>query len=391
MLFLLLIFFSISFTSTFGLTAKVYAQGLSKPVYVASLPDNSSYIYIVEQSGLIKVSVDGKVLSHPFLDITDRVHNPFFPGDERGLLGFAFSPSYKEDRKMFVNYIDKETNNTIIASFFFKSNIEADPKSEIKLLNIKQPYFNHNGGQLEFDDKGNLYIGLGDGGSSGDPESRAQSMTTLLGKILRIRPSEMSYIIPTDNPYKEDEGFSSEIWLYGLRNPWRFSFDKKNGGLYIADVGQNSWEEIHFFSLDNKSSRNMGWNIMEASHCFTPKEDCDTKGLNMPIFEYANDANYIKTLAGFQETKVKGCSITGGYIYRGNKIKTLYGHYIFGDYCSGRVWAIDRKVKNGKVFDITNELYAQESEIYISSFGQDSEGELYVVDHAGTIYKIVNN
>ena len=391
MLFLLLIFFSISFTSSFGLTAKVYAEGLSKPVYVTSLPDNSSYIYIVEQSGVIKVSVDGKILSHPFLDITDRVHNPFFPGDERGLLGFTFSPSYKEDRKFFVNYIDKETNNTIIASFFFKSNIEAEPKSEIKLLNIKQPYFNHNGGQIEFDSKGNLYIGLGDGGSAGDPESRAQNMTTLLGKILRIRPSETSYTIPSDNPYKEDEEFSPEIWLYGLRNPWRFSFDRKNGGLYIADVGQNSWEEIHFFSSDNKSSRNMGWNIMEASHCFSPKEDCDTKGLNMPIFEYANDANYIKTLAGFQETKVKGCSITGGYVYRGNKIKALEGYYIFGDYCSGRVWAIDRKVKSGKVFDITNELYGEESEVYISSFGQDSEGELYVVDHAGTIYKIFSN
>ena len=215
-------------------------------------------------------------------------------------------------------------------------------------------------------------------------------MTTLMGKILRIRPKDRSYIVPIDNPYKE-EGSRSEIWLYGLRNPWRFSFDRKNGGLYIADVGQNSWEEIHYFSIKEGSFRNMGWNTMEASYCFSPKENCDKEGLNIPIFEYANDANYIKTLAGFQEAEVKGCSVTGGYVYRGSKIKSLQGYYLFGDYCSGKVWTLDRNIDNGKVKDITKELFGEGSEIYISSFGQDSEGEIYVVDHAGTIYKIVNN
>ena len=390
LVYLSIIFFSWLLSSNFGLKAVSVVEGLSKPVYVTTLPDNSSYLYIVEQSGIIKVSVDGKLLDKPFLDITDRVHSPFFPGDERGLLGFAVSPNYQKDGKVYVNYIEKETNNTIVSSFSLKSNINADEDSELNLINQKQPYFNHNGGHLAFDKEGYLYIGLGDGGSAGDPDSHGQNLKTLLGTVVRILPKEESYVVPADNPFQSEKG-KGEIWLYGLRNPWRFSFDKKNGDLYVADVGQNSWEEIHYFSSSAGSSRNLGWNIMEGGHCFKPKEDCNREGLNKPIFEYANDANYIKTLVGFQESKVQGCSVTGGYVYRGDKIELLNGYYIFGDYCSGRVWALDRNISNGKIFDITNELFGEESEVYISSFGEDNKGELYVVDHVGIIYKIVDN
>ena len=234
-----------------------------------------------------------------------------------------------------------------------------------------------------------LYIAVGDGGDAGDPLNHAQNIETLFGAILRIDISNDNYSIPTTNPFARHGKAKREIWAYGLRNPWRFSFDRKNGDLYIADVGQSTWEEVNFQSFKSKGGENYGWNHYEGNQQF--KNNKAIKNVVMPVFEYSNDMNYVKVLVGWDDNGLDGCSITGGYVYRGQDIPEIYGRYFFSDYCSGNIWSFE--IKNGKAIDIidhTKELnIGGDDSVYISSFGEDKNGELFIIDYNGTIYKLV--
>ncbi|MDH4068614.1 MAG: PQQ-dependent sugar dehydrogenase, partial [Dehalococcoidia bacterium] len=245
----------------------------------------------------------------------------------------------------------------------------ADPQSEVVIMEVAQPYSNHNGGQLAFGPDGYIYIGLGDGGSGGDPLGNGQNLSTLLGSILRIDVSGLSapgdYEIPADNPFVGIEGARPEIWAYGLRNPWRFSFDSETGLLWAGDVGQNLWEEIDIIS----KGANYGWNIMEGFHCYSPSTDCNQSGLTLPVVEYGRS---------------QGCSVTGGYVYRGAQIASLQGHYIYGDYCSGNIWAL---AYDGSA--VTENKLLVDSSLSITSFGVDVTGNLYILDRQGGIYTLV--
>lgn len=364
------------------------ASGFKKPIFIQGFPDDVNKMVVVEQDGIIKILnlIDG---SHNiFLDISDRVHKPIMPGDERGLLGFTFSPNYKKSKIFYVNYVNKK-NKTVISRFTL-DNINDINKSEEIVLTFKQPYSNHNGGMLAFGpNDGYLYIAVGDGGDAGDPMNNGQNIETIFGSILRIDVSGVKYSIPITNPFSRHSKAKREIWVYGLRNPWRFSFDKLNGDLYIGDVGQSTWEEINYQSFNSKGGENYGWNNFEGSHQF--QENINIKNTIFPIFEYSNDANYMKVLIGWDEDGVDGCSVTGGYVYRGNDIPEIYGRYFFSDYCSGRIWSFI--VENGKstnFIDHTQELnIGGNNSVYISSFGEDLNGELYIIDYNGSIYKLV--
>ena len=242
--------------------------------------------------------------------------NPSRPGDERGLLGFAFHPKHITNGKFYINYMNND-GYTIVSEFLVNSKLNADHNSERILLKLKQPYRNHNGGDIQFGPDGYLYISIGDGGKAGDPLNAGQDLNTLLGKIIRINVDQEPYGIPKSNPYYGQKDKRSEIWAWGLRNVWRFSFDKKTGDIYYGDVGQNKWEEINFEPASSNGGINYGWRIMEANHCYDPKENCPQKGLTKPIIEYPNDANYMMILGGGSQTETEGCSVTGGYVYRG--------------------------------------------------------------------------
>jgi glucose/arabinose dehydrogenase len=244
---------------------------------------------------------------------------------------------------------------------------------------------------MVFGPDGYLYISVGDGGKWGDPYNNAQNLETVFGSILRIDVDNGEpYAIPEDNPFLKHENAKKEIWQYGLRNVWRFSFDRETGDIYLGDVGQDMWEEIDFVSAEDAGGQNFGWRVMEGNHCYNPKENCDSTGL-MPILEYPNDANYMKVLTGMDEPNVDGCSVTGGYVYRGSTIDKLQGTYFFADYCSGNIWTF--KEKNGKATEFQNRT--EEINLggggftnYISSFGEDNNGELYIVDYNGIIFKL---
>ena len=362
---------------------------LDKPIYVTSVLLDTEVIFVVEQDGIIRLIKNSKLDKEPFLDITDRVLSPFYPGDERGLLGFALDPNFKENGFFYVNYVNQE--NFSIISRFSSNNLKADNKSENHIIAVEQPYSNHNGGHLAFGKDNYLYISLGDGGSAGDPEKRAQNLNSLLGKILRIKVDETPYVIPSDNPFYDMDNVKKEIWHYGLRNVWRFSFDKIMGNMYMGDVGQNNWEEVNF-QLSNQKGINYGWNIMEGRHCFNEENLCDSTQYELPIYEYPNNANYIKTLIGFNQPNTDGCSITGGYVYRGENIPELYGKYIFGDYCTGKVWSFKKngnRIEDFKdhTFDILSSM--NEKSFYLSSFGEGHDGELFLIDYNGSLYKML--
>ena len=396
---ILLIIPFILFAEEKNLSSVLIADGYKKPVFITSYPNNAKLLYIVEQAGLIKIINDGKKLSRPFFDINKRVVNPNRPGDERGLLGFAFHPNHTNNGKFYINYMDND-GNTIISEFSTNSKLRANHKSERIILKLKQPYGNHNGGDIQFGPDGYLYISIGDGGKAGDPLNAGQDLSSLFGKIIRIDIEQKPYGIPKSNPFFGQKDKREEIWAWGLRNVWRFSFDKQTGDKYLADVGQNKWEEVNFEPASSKGGLNYGWRIMEANHCYDPKENCPTEGLIKPIIEYPNDANHpafafriIEELS-FSETDVEGCSVTGGYVYRGQKIKSMQGQYIFGDYCSGNIWTL--KVVNGKAINFKNRteeinIGGGEFTTYISSFGQDSDGEIYIIDYNGGIYKLIES
>ena len=396
---ILLIIPFILFAEEKKLSSVLIGDGYKKPVFITSYPNNSKLLYVVEQAGLIKIIKNGKKLSRPFFDINKRVVNPNRPGDERGLLGFVFHPDHINNSKFYINYMDND-GYTIVSEFSTNSELRANHKSERTILKLKQPYGNHNGGDIQFGPDGYLYISIGDGGKAGDPLNAGQDLSSLFGKIIRIDIEQKPYGIPKSNPFFGQKDKREEIWAWGLRNVWRFSFDKQTGDKYLADVGQNKWEEVNFEPASSKGGLNYGWRIMEANHCYDPKENCPTEGLIKPIIEYPNDANHpafafriIEELS-FSETDVEGCSVTGGYVYRGQKIKSMQGQYIFGDYCSGNIWTL--RVVNGKAINFKNRteeinIGGGEFTTYISSFGQDSDGEIYIIDYNGGIYKLIES
>ena len=387
------------------LSLELVATGFDKPVYVTTAPNDINKLFVIEQDGYVRtVNLLEENSENVFLDLTDRVHKPLFPADEKGLLGFAFDPNYENNGWIYINYNDKN-DNTIVSrlkyEFFYPVDYVKDvgPKEQIlredTLMIFKQPYSNHNGGHIAFDSEDYLYISVGDGGSAGDPENRAQDTSNFFGSILRISPylyCSPNYTIPDDNPFfSSDSTTKKEIWAYGLRNAWRFSFDRLTGDMYLGDVGQNSWEEINFIPSDHSGGINFGWNIMEASSCYN-NIDCNKAESHLPIFEYPNDAKYIKTILGLKQKNVHGCSITGGYVYRGLKIPELYGKYFFGDYCTGKIWSF--KYANGEIKDFedhTDELLKSinKKSFYLSSFGESNDGELFLIDYEGSIYKLV--
>ena len=373
------------------LSSKLIADGFKKPIFVTSHPEDASLLYVVEQGGRIKIINNGKAAVAPFLDIDKRVVNPNRPGDERGLLGFAFHPNHAKNGKFYVNYMNND-GYTVVSEFSVKSKKKADHTSERILFDLEQPYRNHNGGHMEFGPDGYLYISIGDGGKAGDPLNAGQDLNTLFGKVIRIDVNTHPYGIPESNPYYGQKDKRGEVWAWGFRNVWRFSFDRKTGDIYYGDVGQNKWEEVNYEPAGSPGGVNYGWRLMEASHCYNPKNNCLKDGLTMPIVEYPNDANYMVILGGGSQEDAEGCSVTGGYVYRGKEIKGLQGYYLFGDYCSGNIWTF--KVLNGKAVEFENRteeinLANGEFTTYISSFGEDANGELYIVEYNGGIYKLI--
>ena len=331
--------------------------------------DTSGLIFVTEQRGIIySFSAGSPQQADIFLDITDRVNRG---GNEEGLLGLVFDPDYQENGYFYVYYSAADPTRSVLSRFSLdQENTDvADPESEVIIIEIPQPYSNHNAGQLAFGPDGYLYIALGDGGSAGDPLGNGQNLGTLLGSILRIDVSGLSapwdYEIPADNPFVGTEGAREEIWAFGLRNPWRFSFDSETGLLWAGDVGQSSWEEIDIIA----KGANYGWNIMEGSHCYSPATGCNQSGLTLPVVEYDHS---------------QGCSVTGGYVYRGDQIPSLQGYYIYGDYCSGNIWAL---AYNGSV--VTENILLVDSELSITTFGEDLAGNLYILDRQGGIYTLV--
>ena len=341
-----------SFPNADGYEWKVIASGLNRPVDVQPADDGSGRLFIIEKPGYIRVYENGQLLDAPFLDITDRVNDN---SNEMGLLGLTFHPDYEQNGYLYVNYTGSGGDTRI--SRFQASGSVADPNSETMLMFIEQPYPNHNGGGLDFGPDGYLYAGLGDGGLAGDPHKNGQNKTAMLGKILRIDVDTGNpYSVPADNP------FGNEVWAYGLRNPWRISFDRATGDLWIGDVGQGAWEEIDYLPAGSLGGANFGWSIMEGNHGY----DGDAQpGLLLPAAEYSHSEG--------------GCSVTGGYVYRG-VMPEWRGIYLYGDYCSGKVWGLF--LSNGS----WQSQVIFETGVTITSFGQDESGEIYLASDNGSVY-----
>ena len=340
----------------------VVAEGFEAPLGIVDAPDGSPRLYVVEQGGRIRsFGTDGR--PRAFLDLSGRVST----GGEQGLLGLAFHPGYRRNQRFFVNYTDPN-GDTVISEFTGGRTV--DPSSERILLTVDQPFVNHNGGQLAFGPDGYLYIALGDGGSAGDPENNGQSLGTLLGKLLRIDvDGSRPYAIPGDNPFVDEPDAMPEIWAYGLRNPWRFSFDRETGDLWIADVGQSAVEEVNREAAGSPAGRNYGWRVFEGNECFA--DDCDLQQHAEPLATYSHDF---------------GCSITGGYVYRGDAYPNMRGGYIAGDYCTGNIWLIPADAQRLGAIDP-----AIDTDITITSFGEGEDGELYMADGArGEILRVVD-
>jgi glucose/arabinose dehydrogenase len=344
------------------------ADGFDLPLLVTHAGDGSGRIFVVQQSGQIRILKDGQVLPEPFLDIAALVTHG---GNEQGLLGLAFAPDYAQSGAFYVHYTNVN-GDTRVARYAVSAQDpdQADPESAQVLLSVDQPFANHNGGNVAFGPDGFLYVGLGDGGSQGDPNGNGQNKNVLLGKLLRLDVSGggETYSIPPSNPFAGQAGARGEVWAYGFRNPWRFTFDRATGDLYIGDVGQNAYEEIDYQPAASHGGENYGWNLMEGLH---PYEGNPPAGAALlpPVAEYSHE--------------VGGCSVTGGYVYRGPSLPELAGTYFYGDYCSGLIWTL---VKSG---DQWQSAQFADSGLTISSFGEDEAGELYVCDlRAGVVYKL---
>ncbi|MCK6554367.1 PQQ-dependent sugar dehydrogenase [Candidatus Binatia bacterium] len=356
-----------------SIRAERVATGLSQPVFVVAPPRDTTRVFIVEKTGRIRILKFGTLLPTAFLDLAALISG----GGEQGLLGLAFHPSYADNGRFFVNYTDTD-GDTVVAEYRVSANPDiADAGSQEILLQIDQPFDNHNGGQVSFGPDGFLYIGTGDGGSGGDPMDNAENIDSHLGKLLRIDVDNgTTYVSPPTNPFFGAVPGLDEIWAYGLRNPWRFSFDRLNGDLYIGDVGQGSWEEIDWRPGSSTGGENYGWDVMEGLHCFEPPSACTQTGLTMPVLEYDHG---------------QGCSVTGGYVYRGCKMPDLAGTYFYADYCTEFVRTL---TMSGGVAtnlqDRTAELESGGVSIdAITSFGEDARGEIYITDQGGEVFKIV--
>jgi glucose/arabinose dehydrogenase len=342
--------------------------GLSAPVEIVDAGDSTGRLFIVEQSGRIRIVRNGVLLPTPFLDIRSQVVS----GGERGLLGLAFPPHYKTTGRFFVNYTRAGDGATVIASYqtTFDPDL-ADPASRVEVLVVAQPFEEHNGGALRFGPDGYLYIGMGDGGSGNDPDNRAQNTHDLLGKLLRIDVANaVPYAVPPDNPFFSGGG-RQEIWATGLRNPWRFSFDRLTGDLYIGDVGQAAQEEIDFVPYGLGAGSNFGWRVMEGARCtgLAGGAPCESPALTLPILTYGHD---------------QGCAVTGGVVYRGARVPVLYGRYLYGDFCSGRIFAAHRDADGRWRTETLLETTHQ-----IGTFGEDADGEVYWSDlRTGTIHRM---
>ncbi|MBI5580993.1 MAG: PQQ-dependent sugar dehydrogenase [Deltaproteobacteria bacterium] len=342
--------------------------GIDSPVAITHAGDGSGRLFITLQAGKILVYDGQQLLPAPFLDIGALITT----GGERGLLSVAFHPDYPANGFLFVDYTDLN-GDTVIARYSVSIDPNVvDPASAAILLAIPQPFANHNGGQLQFGPDGFLYIGMGDGGSGGDPLNNAQNLGSMLGKILRIDvDAGFPYGIPLDNPFIGNPNANPEIWALGLRNPWRFSFDRLLGDLLIADVGENSWEEVNFQQASSLGGENYGWRLMEGNHCFNPSTNCNDGSLTLPVIEY--------------EHSLGNCSITGGYRYRGNLYPGLESVYFYADFCSGIIWEASRDASGAWISE-----QVLDTDLLITAFGENEDGELYLAHFSanGIIYKV---
>jgi glucose/arabinose dehydrogenase len=331
-----------------SLSVRPFLTGLDQPVYLAATKSQPNTVYVVEQGGKIRVATRGKLRAQPFLDLTGRIAS----GGEQGLLSVAFHARYAKNHKLYVDYTDRSGDTRVVE---LRSRNGVAAKSGRQLLFVDQPYANHNGGQLQFGPDGWLYVGMGDGGAGGDPGNRAQNLGSRLGKLLRIN-------VNTRRPVVQVVG-------YGLRNPWRFTFDRRGGDLYIGDVGQNAWEEIDYTPRSSPGLENYGWRVYEGNHVYQQGQQPSGPGkLVQPIAEYPH---------------AQGCSVTGGYVYRGSSVAAAQGRYFYGDYCSGRIWSL--RVTGGRATDLRQESFRVPN---LTSFGEDARGELYAVSSSGTVSKL---
>ena len=351
-------------SQAYAVDLQLVAKDLDSPILLTHA--NSAEHIIVEKTGKVFVYDSEFKTRILFLDVSSIITAQ---GSEQGLLSIAFHPEFSDNGFLFIFYTAKNGDNTIARLTVDPPNFEQISLDNLEVLIAQEdPASNHNGGMLAFGNDGYLYLGIGDGGSGGDPWNNAQNLETYLGKMLRINVNQAKgYAVQHDNPFVEQKNVLPEIWSYGLRNPWRHSFDRETGDMWIADVGQNKWEEIHWRSSESKGGENYGWRIKEGNHCFLPKKGCESGSLVDPVAEYSHR---------------EGCSVTGGYVYRGEQIKALIGKYVFGDYCKGTIWIID-KYNNFAMQKLLD------TKLKISSFGEDANGELYVLDYKGKAYKFV--
>ena len=353
----------------FDLALQEVAGGFSAPLLATNAGDGTGRLFVAERDGRVYVVRNGRRRTKPFLDISART----LAGGEQGLLGLAFHPNFEQNRILFVNYTGR-SGNTVVAHYKQdkKRPWRVKPTSRRVILRIGQPAANHNGGALVFGQDGFLYVATGDGGGGGDPEGNGQRLDTLLGKILRIDIDRSSrdrrYAIPPGNPFDGANG-REEIWAYGLRNPWRFSFDPVAGEIWIADVGQSAVEEVNREPVGS-AGVNYGWNVMEGATCYPPGSPCSQEGLTLPIATYGHEF---------------GCSVTGGHVYRGDEFPDMGGLYFFGDFCSGRIWSLVAEAPSPQ-----EPVELLDTNHSISSFGESEDGELYMTDLSGTLYRLVD-
>ena len=331
---------------------KLVRSGFDSPLHVAAAKGQPNKLYVVEQAGVIRVLVSGKLQARPFLDIRSRVTS----GGEQGLLSVAFHPKFAKNRLFYVDYTDTNGDTRVVQFRANKAGTAAPASTARQLLFVDQPYPNHNGGQLAFGPDGLLYVGMGDGGSGGDPGNRAQNSSVLLGKLLKMNATK--------------RGARPQIAAYGLRNPWRFSFDRATGDLYIGDVGQNEWEEVDYVARRNTGLKNFGWNVYEGNVHYSDNPLNPAGKLTPPVQVYNHAI---------------GCSVTGGFVYRGKAVPSARGRYFYGDYCSGRMWSF--KISSGRATDVRQESQRLSD---LSSFGEDTRGELYAVTLSGRLYRLVS-